>query len=70
MSNTKTVTQIYSVGDAIINLEVQGVDQDRFSSLVRNQHCVFKMSVLEWDLGSQVARIRLEPDNGTREVGQ
>ena len=70
MSNTKTVTQIYSVGDAIINLEVQGVDQDRFSSLARNQHCVFKMSVLEWDLELQVARIRLEPDNGTREVTQ
>jgi hypothetical protein len=70
MSNTKTVTQIYSVGDAIINLEVQGVDQDRFGSLVRNQHCIFKMLVLEWDLGSQVARIRLEPDNGTRDVTQ
>jgi len=70
MSNIKTVTQIYSVGDAIINLEVQGVDQDRFSSLVRNQHCIFKMSVLEWNPGSQVARIRLEPDNGIREVGQ
>jgi len=70
MSNTKTVTQIHSVGDAIINLDVQGVDQDRFSSLVRNQHCVFRMSVLEWDLKSQVARIRLEPDNGIREVTQ
>ena len=70
MSNTKTVTQIYSVGDAIINLEVQNVDQDRFSSLVRNQHRIFRMLVLEWDPSSQVARIRLEPDNGTREVTQ
>ena len=70
MSNTKTVAQIYSVGDAIISLEVQGVDQDRFSSLVRNQHCIFRMLVLEWDSKSQVARIRLEPDNGVREVTQ